>query len=158
MGRYLNSFGVLSKEFPLTLTFPPTIQRDCPTKIVPQGERTDRVDRVKEQRGGKRVLAFAALLLLSLLLWAWPSTSPGDAPSLEYLWFNQTPQPHRTLFITMSYHAIPYHTMVSATVDATVGGIGLALQCIALPSYQSTALQCIALPSYQSTAFNLGLV
>ena len=34
VGRYLNRFGVLSKGFPLAPTFPSTIQRDFPTKMV----------------------------------------------------------------------------------------------------------------------------
>ena len=36
VGRYLNSFGVLSKEFPQAPTFSPAIQRDLPTKILSQ--------------------------------------------------------------------------------------------------------------------------
>ena len=38
VGRYLNSFGVPSKEFTLTHTFPLTLQRKFPTKTVSQFE------------------------------------------------------------------------------------------------------------------------
>ena len=34
VGRYLNSFGVLRKDFPLAYTFPCTMQHDFPTKIL----------------------------------------------------------------------------------------------------------------------------